>query len=97
MRKHIVVITDIGGANLYIDQRLVRIDAPEIKPVNTIGAGDSFNSGFLYTLQHFLGTCAFENISETQWTVCVENGIACAHEVCMSEEPRLPQNFRISI
>ena len=50
IHKHIVVITDIDGANLYINSRLVRVDIPNIIPVNTIGAGDSFNSGFLYTL-----------------------------------------------
>lgn len=97
VNKRIVIITDINGANLYINQRLVRVDVQKIAPVNTIGAGDSFNSGFLYTLQHLLKTCAFEDISEAQWITCVVNGITCAHEVCMSEAPRLPQNFRILV
>lgn len=37
-----------GGVDLWIRGELVHIDAPETKPKNTLGAGDTFGAVFLY-------------------------------------------------
>ena len=47
---HTTVIAKLGrdGAMALIDGRAVRVPAPRVEPVDTTGAGDSFNAGFLH-------------------------------------------------
>ncbi len=45
-----LVVAKLGrdGAMAIVDGRLVRVPAPLVEPVDTTGAGDSFNAGFLH-------------------------------------------------
>ena len=47
-----VVVKDAGnGAHALIDGRVVRVPAYEVKPLNTVGAGDSFNAGVITAIR----------------------------------------------
>ncbi len=60
------------------------LEVPELKPVSTIGAGDNFNAGLIWSLyqrkvteySHLLKDPAF-------WEYAGRNGIAFASEVCL--------------
>ena len=47
---HTTVVAKLGreGAMALLQGRLVRVPAPLVEPVDTTGAGDSFNAGFLH-------------------------------------------------
>ena len=47
---HTLVVAKLGrdGAMALLQGRLVRVPAPLVQPVDTTGAGDSFNAGFLH-------------------------------------------------
>jgi len=47
---HTTVVAKLGreGAMALVEERLVRVPAPLVEPVDTTGAGDSFNAGFLH-------------------------------------------------
>ena len=51
-RFGMTVVAKLGadGALLCTDGRLLRVDAPRVEPVDTTGAGDSFNAAFLAAL-----------------------------------------------
>ena len=62
-------------------------DVPEINPVSTIGAGDSFNAGIIYALDKLaLTNSDINNIDILLWDKIIETGIAFASDVCMSYE-----------
>jgi sugar/nucleoside kinase (ribokinase family) len=47
---HTMVVAKLGreGAMAFVEGRLVKVPAPLVEPVDTTGAGDSFNAGFLH-------------------------------------------------
>ncbi len=60
---------------------------PEINPVSTIGAGDSFNAGFVYALiANEIGYDDVPNLDETTWSKLINTAILFSSEVCMSYE-----------
>lgn len=44
----LVIITYTNKAVYILDGKWYEFSFPEIKPINTIGAGDNFNAGFLH-------------------------------------------------
>nr|WP_292463177.1 PfkB family carbohydrate kinase [Methanolobus sp.] len=71
---------------------------PAIRPVSTVGAGDSFTAGIVYTLyQEGLTGEKPENISSAAWDVMVSTGICFATEVCMSTENYISKEYAQSL
>ncbi len=67
---------------------------PVIQPISTIGAGDSFNAGVIWTLvQNEITSKDMEHLSERMMEKIIKNGIAFASEVCMSYENYISQEF----
>ena len=67
---------------------------PQIKPLSTIGAGDSFSAGMLFAL--WKNSDKFDSLKQTdhhRWKMVVESGIAFAAEVCMSYENYISNDF----
>ncbi len=71
---------------------------PAIRPVSTVGAGDSFNAGIVYTLyQEGLAEEKPENISSAAWDLMIGTGIGFATEVCMSTENYISKEYAQSL
>jgi len=67
---------------------------PQISPISTIGAGDSFNAGIIYAL--LMNNITHENISNItpkQWDSIIKSGIATATHVCMNFDNYISQDF----
>ncbi|MEZ5334569.1 MAG: PfkB family carbohydrate kinase [Methanolobus sp.] len=65
---------------------------PELKTVSTIGAGDSFNAGIVFTL-YSKSISTLEDLSEELWDDIIENAIGFASDVCMSNENYISNTF----
>ncbi len=60
---------------------------PVITPVSTIGAGDTFNAGFIHGLvKNHITTNSIDSVKEQFFDEVVPFAIDCATEVCMSME-----------
>jgi fructokinase len=67
---------------------------PLIKAVSTIGAGDNFNAGLIWTLaQNKLSKKEIQHLPEITMEKIISNGIAFAAEVCMSYENYVSRGF----
>ncbi|HQK38100.1 MAG TPA: PfkB family carbohydrate kinase [Bacteroidales bacterium] len=101
--KLILIYTQSAeGVTLITPSVKKHFDVPAIKPVSTIGAGDTFNAGILYGLvKHYIGYDALMNVQEDIWTSVIETAIVFAGEVCMSYDnyisSEMAQRFRISL
>jgi sugar/nucleoside kinase (ribokinase family) len=64
-----LVVIKCGAQGVVAKNRSARFSVPalSIEPVDTVGAGDSFNAGFLHK---FVRGCAIQE--------CLEYGVACA-------------------
>jgi fructokinase len=65
-----------------------------IDPVSTIGAGDNFNSGIVYSLiSHGIGHRELENLDEKTWENIIETAVDFATHVCMNYDNYISEEF----
>ena len=96
-REHIsafcpIFICTAGAGHIYIctpketfDFIVPQIPTNEI--VSTVGAGDSFNAGFLCAMYHHeINKDDLQQMDYTQWARLVENGIKYSSQVCRSRD-----------
>jgi len=92
--KHLIYTANRNGAWLFSDEETSHFPAMKIKPVSTVGAGDSFNAGILYALYRLNATP--ENIDTfpaEAWTWIMQQAIRFASEVCMSFDNYISPDF----
>lgn len=67
---------------------------PVIEPVSTIGAGDNFNAGILWTLANAgITKKDMENLPAVVMESILQNGISFAADVCMSYDNYISDEF----
>jgi fructokinase len=65
-----------------------------IDPVSTIGAGDNFNAGIVYSLfRHNIGHKDIENLNEKAWETLVVTAVDFATHVCMNYDNYISEEF----
>ncbi len=73
------------GADLRINDRKLHFDAPPIRPVSTIGAGDNFNAGVVYgLLKYDIRKKDLPYLTDAEWEKVVRCGIELSAEACQS-------------
>jgi fructokinase len=71
---------------------------PQISPVSTVGAGDSFNAGIIYSLyKDQEGKDKPENLSEYFWKSAIETAISFGSEVSQSYDNYISESFASSL
>lgn len=76
---------------IYTPAKTIRIAANNIKTVSTIGAGDTFNAGILYSLVSLQKEkVLIHQMTNTQLNSLLANAIIFAEAVCQSYENYLP-------
>jgi fructokinase len=81
---------------VYVRSLKTSVTSPviTIEPVSTIGAGDSFNAGIVYSLyRHNIGYHDIENLSESIWANLVKTAVEFATHVCMSYDNYISDEF----
>ncbi len=66
----------------------------KIDPVSTIGAGDNFNAGIVYSLYRYrIGHKDLHNLDEKTWELIVTTAVDFASHVCMSYDNYISTEF----
>lgn len=66
----------------------------EIEPISTIGAGDNFNAGIIYSLIHKdIGYKSLNDLTANNWHVIIETAVEFASHVCLSYDNYVSQDF----
>jgi fructokinase len=75
-------------------ENTITASVPYIETVSTIGAGDNFNAGLIWTLGHELvGKRDMDNLSVNIMEKIIANGTTFAAEVCMSYDNYISTSF----
>ncbi len=83
--KNLIITENKKGVRLFTKNIIKHYDVPEINPVSTIGAGDSFNAGLIYAINKLsITNLDVNNIDIPLWDKIIETGIAFATDVCLS-------------
>ncbi len=89
-----LVTRGADGVNLYTDCFSEHFDTPSIKPVSTIGAGDSFNAGIVYgLLKYDIRKKDIPNLSKEEWKKIVTCGLDFSSVVCQSFDNYISSDF----
>jgi fructokinase len=89
-------ICTAGAKGVYLRTANIskHYETPKIKPLSTVGAGDSFNAGILYTLQKYnITKTEINNLPEAQWDKLIQNAILFATDVCNTYENYISKEF----
>ncbi|MBI5219241.1 MAG: carbohydrate kinase [Bacteroidia bacterium] len=71
-----------------------RYDVPSITPVSTIGAGDNFNAGIMYSiLKNNILKKDLPGLSIEHWDEIIQTGIDFATHVCLSMDNYISDEF----
>lgn len=69
-------------------------DVPVIKPISTIGAGDNFTAGIIYTLiKNNIGCNDLSCLDAKGWDEIIKNAISFAQHVCCSWDNYISNSF----
>jgi len=82
------------GVQLFSNSLRKDFNVPGIKPLSTIGAGDSFNAGIIYALIiNNIKKKDINSLSVENWDKIIESGIEFATEACLSYENYITEEF----
>lgn len=85
--KILIYTRNKDSVELYTRDNIRSYPVPPIEPVSTIGAGDNFNAGVIYSMIHG-GICRSElgKIKQEQWDGIIRSGISFSANVCLRSD-----------
>lgn len=90
--KALIYTRSSDGVDLCTPGLKKHYPVPKIKPLSTIGAGDSFNAGIIAAMfENDINSRNIDNCTEGQWDEIIENGIKFSSAVCMSYDNYIPR------
>ena len=82
------------GVFLRTEKLKFRMDVEQIKPLSTIGAGDTFNAGLLYGIwRKGYSRKELVELNRSQWEELIGDAIRFSREVCLSYDNYLPPEY----
>jgi fructokinase len=94
---NLVYTANRNGVEAHSPGLSLSFDVPKINVVSTIGAGDSFNAGLIWSMiQNGINKKDFEHLHNKIWNKMILNGIDFASEVCQSYENYISHDFALS-
>lgn len=87
-----------NGVDILTTDHNMHLTVPNLKTVSTIGAGDNFNAGLVWTIyQNEFSKKDLEHLPQKLWEKMGNTGIAFASDVCMSYDNYISNEFAASI
>lgn len=97
IRPHCGVLIYTANAHgVFLRTRNLKItlEVEQIKPLSTIGAGDTFNAGLLYGIwKNGYKKKEISELSRAQWEELIGEAIRFSREVCLSYDNYLPLEY----
>jgi fructokinase len=91
---HFIYTANRNGVWLFEKNMSKNYPAMKIKPVSTVGAGDSFNAGLVYSLaKKKINPANLSSLCEKDWDEIIETSIQFASGVCMSFDNYISVDF----
>ncbi len=92
--SHLIYTSNRNGAYVKTPDVNIQVNAMKIEPVSTIGAGDNFNAGIIWTLlQEGLNKGEMKKLSSSFWKKAIKNGVAFASDVCLQYDNYISESF----
>jgi fructokinase len=94
------LIYTTGGDKVELMSGNIKMElpVPKINVVSTIGAGDNFNAGLIFSLvKQDIHKKDLPQLILGQWKEVLETGIRCSQEVCKSYENYIPEGLGRSL
>ncbi len=92
--NNLIYTASNNGVFVHSNNYKKQYSVPVIKPLSTIGAGDNFNAGIIYSLKtNNILKSEINNITKENWNKIVQNGINFAQEVCMHMDNYISSEF----
>lgn len=92
--KMLIVTKNRKGAEMFVKNNHYAQSGIQITPISTIGAGDNFNAGIIYSIKKLEVTNKdLLNLQENSYREILRNGISFATEVCMSSDNYISFEF----
>jgi len=96
--RHFIYTANRNGVWLFGNEISKHYPALDIKPVSTVGAGDGFNAGLVFSLVKLgLTPALLANLDEKDWDKIITTSIRFASEVCLSYDNYISNDFAKSI
>jgi fructokinase len=82
------------GVNLRTPKLSEWYETPKIEPISTIGAGDNFNAGVVYSLiKHDINYKELNGLNAEKWNDIISTAIKFATQVCLSYDNYITAEF----
>lgn len=92
--KNMIYTANSSDVLMMSEYHTISLKVPVIEPVSTIGAGDNFNAGLIWTLvNHRVTKDEIGNLPVTIMESILANGISFSADVCMSYENYISDEF----
>lgn len=96
--KILIYTRNKDSVELYTRDNIRSYPVPPIEPVSTIGAGDNFNAGVIYSMIHS-GICRSElgKMKHEQWDGIIRSGISFSANVCLRSDNYIDKAYGDSL
>jgi fructokinase len=92
--KNLLYTANKTGVYVRTNQLKLTLPVKTIEPISTIGAGDNFNAGIVYSLyKHQIGHKDIESMDEVLWGNIVSTAVEFATHVCMNYDNYISEDF----
>lgn len=97
-RQGLVYTRSDDSVCIFANRIKLTVPVPEIEPVSTIGAGDSFNAGLIYALiEMHIDKVRIVNLSSEEWTKIADIAIRFSQNVCMSLDNYISKDLLLTL
>ena len=97
-RQGLVYTRSDDSVCIFANRIKLTVPVPEIEPVSTIGAGDSFNAGLIYALTEMhIDKVRMVNLSSEEWTKIADIAIRFSQNVCMSLDNYISKDLLLTL
>lgn len=91
---NLIVTKNAAGVEFQTNNAIGLVSSQKIKPLSTIGAGDSFNAGLIYAIiQNQITFNEICNLNKSKWEQLISTAISFSTEVCLSYDNYISEAF----
>jgi fructokinase len=92
--NHLIVTANQKGVFVHSNEFVCNYPVPQIEPVSTVGAGDNFNAGMIYSIiKEEIKLKDLHQLPAEKWAAMIKTATEFATNVCMSYDNYISEEF----